>query len=251
MYPILFVTPWFNVYAYGTMMAIGYAVGTIVALREASKKGLSPESVFDMLLFQMVAGLAGSRLLFLWEYIGGASITGKTFLNFEAGGLTFFGAVLASILSNLIFIRLNNLPFWKTMDCIGFALPLGIAIARFGCFLNGCCYGHPCLYPWGVIFPKFTLVKVHPTQVYESLAGLIIFLFLAKFRKKASHDGQVFVLCIVLYSVFRFIIEFFRADNPIFLLGFSLSQFLSILMVIIGVAILKRIHSDNRLAINQ
>ncbi|MBF0545777.1 MAG: prolipoprotein diacylglyceryl transferase [Candidatus Riflebacteria bacterium] len=251
MYPIFFSTPWFNVYSYGTMMALGYAFGTAIILWEAHKSHLSVEAVFDMLLIQMISGLVGSRFLYLWEYLGSQTATSSEFIKFESGGLTFFGAVLASIASNLIFIKIKGLPFWQTMDCVGIGLPYGIAIARLGCFFNGCCFGKPCDYPWGMYFPRFTLHKVHPTQLYESICGILIFIILQIFRKKRTHFGQIFTVCLMLYSFFRFNIEFFRGDNPTFFGPLTLSQFLGIIIFCLGIYTLSQLRKNPDLAIGK
>ena len=233
MYPILFKTPWFNVYAYGTLLALGYAVGTFWILREAGKAGISREAVFDMLLLQMVVGVLGSRFLYLVEYAPD-KLTLRDFFNFEGGGLTFYGAVISSFLFDLIYLKWQRIPFWQVMDCVGFGLPLGITLARLGCFLNGCCHGGPTAMPWGVVFPKVGPHPVHPTQVYESLAGLSIFLILQRFRHKQRNHGEIFLSCMALYGALRFLIEIWRADNPVFLMGMSLSQVVGIGAIIVS-----------------
>jgi len=68
MYPIFWATPWFNIYSYGLLIALGYSAGTFVIIREARKQGLPAEAIFDMLLLQLIVGICGSRLLFLLEY---------------------------------------------------------------------------------------------------------------------------------------------------------------------------------------
>ncbi|MBI3039031.1 prolipoprotein diacylglyceryl transferase, partial [bacterium] len=171
MHSILLSTPWFNVYSYGVMIAVGYSIATLWIVREAKQDGLPGETVFDMLLFQLIVGVFGSRFFFMIES-GEIFNPSVSFFDFERGGLTFYGCGFSSLAFDLIFLRINNLPYFRVMDCVGMGLPLGIAFSRVGCFLNGCCYGIPCDYPWGVVFPKISpQTPLHPTQLYESLAG--------------------------------------------------------------------------------
>lgn len=248
MYPILWQTPWFNLYSYGLFIAIGYSVGTFWILREAGREGIDRETIFDMLLLQLVVGVSGSRLLYLAEYQP-EHLSLKGFFAFEQGGLTFYGSVLSSIVFDFLFIKFQRLSFWQVMDCVGMGLPLGIFFARIGCFLNGCCHGGVCAWPWGVTFPKVGPNPVHPTQLYESLAGLAIFLILQRYRGRRRTYGHSFLACMGLYGFLRFLIEFWRADNPVFLLGMSLSQVVGLAMVAASALlwyILAR-HTDLRL----
>ncbi len=227
MYPILFSTPWFNVYTYGLLIAAGYSLGTILILREARKSGLNHEAIFDMLIIQLIVGVLGSRLLFLLEY-NPEKLTFSDFFAFEQGGLTFYGSVISSFIFDLLYLKARKIPFWQTMDCIGFGLPAGIMLARLGCFFNGCCYGIACSYPWGFHFEHAGPGIQHPTQLYESLAALIIWGALHYLRRFRRNYGEVFLACMALYGFFRFFIEFLRAENPEVFLGLKLSQLIGI-----------------------
>jgi phosphatidylglycerol:prolipoprotein diacylglycerol transferase len=233
MHPILLSTPWFNVYSYGLMIAVAYSLGTAWTVYLASREGLPGETIFDLLLLQMVMGILGSRILYLAE--AGVLFSGVgSFLNFEGGGLTFYGAVLTCIVTDFLFITWKKLPFWKVMDCLGNGLMLGVAIGRIGCFLNGCCYGGPCSYPWGVVFPRVSPHPLHPTQIYETIGAFGIFLVLQKVQQRRRNYGQVFLASLMGYAVFRILNEFWRADNPAHALGMSLSQWVGVFILIAG-----------------
>jgi len=227
---------------------MGYTLGTGWILFEAWREKLSPETIFDMLLLQLIVGVCGSRFLYLIEY-NDFWKNPMLFFEFERGGLTFYGAVISSIVFDFLFIKYKRLPFWQVMDCIGMGLPLGIMISRLGCFLNGCCHGGPCNYSWGVIFPKVSPVPLHPTQIYESLAGFAIFIFLQMFRKRRKNYGESFVVCMGLYGFLRGIIEFWRTDNPVFISGFTLSQCIGAGMVLSAIAAWKIIGKSSLLRI--
>lgn len=245
MYPIIWKTPWFNIYSYGLLIALGYTIGTIWILREASKDGLPVESIFDMLILQLIVGICGSRLLFILEYTP-EKLNFKDFFAFEQGGLTFYGSLISSFIFDLLFLKIKRIPFWRVMDCIGFGMPLGIAVARVGCFLNGCCYGTACNFPWAVNFPLLENQAVHPTQLYESFSALLIFFLLQKFRKFRRNYGEAFLASTALYSIFRFFIEFFRAENPVIFMGLRLSQLIGIALLASCYIIWKKIDRDKK-----
>lgn len=248
MYPILLSTPWFNVYSYGLLVAAGYSIGTIWILKEAQNEGLSREAIFDMLIIQLVVGIMGSRLLFLVEYTP-EKLTFSDFFSFEQGGLTYYGAVIGSFISNLVYLKIRRMPFWQSMDCVGLGLPLGVAVARLGCLLNGCCYGTSCSMPWGMEFPAAGKGLFHPTQIYESISALIIFAMLQAGKKYRRNYGDAFLASMALYGFFRFFIEFFRAENPVVLAGMTLSQIIGILAIIVSALIRFRIDRSRQFRI--
>ncbi|MBF0498928.1 MAG: prolipoprotein diacylglyceryl transferase [Candidatus Riflebacteria bacterium] len=240
MYPIFFSTPWFNVYAYGTMMAIGYTFGTILILREVSREGIDAESIFDMLLLQMVVGVAGARILYLLEYSDPTTGSVPGFFDFERGGLTFYGAVISSILFDLVFLKFKRIPFWRVMDVVGpVGIPIGVIFGRIGCFLNGCCYGVACSYPWGVVFPRVSEHPLHPVQLYEVFAGLLLFFGLRSLRHRRRSYGQLFVGSLMGYAAIRFLLEFWRGDNPPFLAGMTLAQVIGLVLIAGGIVTLR------------
>lgn len=248
MYPILLATPWFNVYTYGLLMAAGYSLGTAWILYEARKDGLNREAIFDMLIIQLIVGVCGSRLLFVLEYTP-EKLTFSDFFAFEQGGLTFYGAVISSFIFDLLYLKLRKIPFWRVMDCVGFGLPLGIVLARLGCFFNGCCYGIACNCAWGFEFEHAGHGLRHPTQLYESISGLAIFVILQYLRRFRRNYGEAFLACMALYGFFRFFIEFLRAENPEIFFGLKLSQMIGVAAIALSFIAWKKIDSSRRFRI--
>lgn len=230
MYPILFSTPWFNVYSYGLLIALGYTLGTVLILREARRDGLDTNAIFDMLLLQLIVGICGSRLLFVLEYTPD-KLNFRDFFAFEQGGLTFYGAVISSIIFDLLYLKYRKMPFWRVIDCVGYGLPAGIALARIGCLLNGCCYGTSCSLPWAMRFASAGAGTYHPTQLYESLGALAIWYLLYRLRQWRRNYGELFLACMASYGLLRFFIEFVRAENPVLLLGMTMAQIIGLLMI--------------------
>jgi phosphatidylglycerol:prolipoprotein diacylglycerol transferase len=248
MHPILLKTSFFNIYSYGFLVALGYAIGMFITIREVKKEGINAEAIFDMLLMQLVVGILGSRLLFVVEY-SPDKLNLRDVLNMEQGGLTFYGSVLISFIFNLLYLKFRKIPFWKVMDCIGFGLPLGIAIARVGCFLNGCCYGHECSASFGFRSRFAGEGYYHATQLYETAFTLLIFALIQLHRKHRKSYGETFLITLGLYSFFRFFVEFLRAENPQIFIGLTLSQCISILGLSAIIATWRAIHRTPELRI--
>jgi phosphatidylglycerol:prolipoprotein diacylglycerol transferase len=144
----------------------------------------------------------------------------------------------------LWYVKKNALGVWSIADVFAPSLAIGHAIGRIGCFYSGCCYGKPAEgLPWAVTFTdpqSLALIGVplHPVQLYESLGEFIIFFVLITLRRHKSFNGQFFMTYIILYSVLRFIVEFFRGDvaRGFITSQISLSQGVSILMFLVAAA---------------
>ena len=201
-----------------------------------------------MLLLQMMVGVMGARLLFIIEYREFLK-PGFSFWNFEGGGLSFYGAVISSFLFDWLYLKYRGLPFWSVMDCVGLGLPLGAVFARLGCFLNGCCHGVACDWPWAMTFPGSGGQRVHPSQLYEALACLLIFLGLHVWKKRQRWWGQAFLAYIAGYGVYRFLAEFLRGDEPSQFLGLSMAHLASLGLLALAALTWKKLGADmtNRL----
>jgi phosphatidylglycerol:prolipoprotein diacylglycerol transferase len=240
MYPILLSTPWFNIYSYGLLIALGYTLGTVLILREARRDDLNAGAIFDMLLLQLIIGICGSRLLFVIEY-SPDKLNFRDFFAFEQGGLTFYGAVISSIIFDLLYLKYRRMPFWRVIDCVGYGLPAGIAVARLGCLLNGCCYGTGSSLPWAIPFAAAGTGTYHPTQLYESVGALLIWYLLYRLQSWRRNYGEIFLACMASYGLLRFFIEFIRAENPVFALGMTTAQVIGLLMILVAFIAWKKI----------
>lgn len=167
--------------------------------------------------------------------------------NFMAGGLAYYGGFIGAAPVGWYICRRDGIPFWKTADVAGFVIPLGLAFGRMGCLLVGCCFGKPTDGPIGLTFPPHSAASewqhkagllrgpeleslaVHPTQIYESALCLAIAAFCLLFvHPRKRYHGQVFLAFVALYSIARFIVEFFRSDDRGGLIGLSTSQLIGL-----------------------
>jgi phosphatidylglycerol---prolipoprotein diacylglyceryl transferase len=253
MFPELFRIGNFPVHTYGVLLAAAFVAALFAAARLAARDGLPRERVFDLGLWILLGGLLGSKLLLmLAEPTYGASIWNLLSVDFLRSGGVWYGGFLGGLLAGLFLMRRYRLPFWKTTDAFAPGVALGQSIGRLGCFAAGCCWGESCETAWAVTFPEEAEratgvpagVPLHPTQLYESAAALLIFLFLLWLHRRKRFDGQVITAYAVLYSATRFTIEFFR-DDPrgdiaglTTATGLSTSQLISLLVFLAGLAFL-------------
>jgi len=234
MYPILFKIGPFSVHAYGFAIAVAFLIGILMSLHYARKEGIPPDQILDLAVYVIVAAIVGSRFLYV---IGQWNEYRDNILEIfmvQRGGLVFLGGLILAVLVVVWHARRKGIPILKLLDALTPGTAIGYAITRIGCFLNGCCFGLPTDLPCGVVFPPGSLAHsyfpnqhIHPTQLYASASMLLAFFaFLLLYRRK-RFDGQVFYWGLILYSVYRFLIEFIRF-SPIHWLRLTPSQWMVI-----------------------
>jgi phosphatidylglycerol:prolipoprotein diacylglycerol transferase len=138
------------------------------------------------------------------------------------GGLVYYGGLIGASLACIAYAYAKRLPLWKTADVMAPSVALGQMFGRLGCLLNGCCYGRATTCAWGIRYPSGhethpeggLALTVHPTQVYESLLALGLYLGLAWWFRRKRFDGQVFAFYLVGYAIIRSTVEMFRGDYP-------------------------------------
>lgn len=245
MYP--FLIEWtvnghvFRLPTYGFLLAVGFSTAYFVALRRAVKIDFDPKHIENIFLICVISSIVGARLFHVVfeEFTYYSANPTKIFAVWE-GGYTFYGALLSCFLGIYIYGTLKKVRFLELVDIATPSTALGLFIGRLGCFFAGCCWGRPTSMPWGIKFPNpeaFTAthnLAVHPTQLYEAVVGLVIFI-LSEWRfKNRKYVGQVFLQGVSIYAVMRFAIEYFRGDDYRgFLFGghISYSQLVSIAII--------------------
>jgi phosphatidylglycerol:prolipoprotein diacylglycerol transferase len=253
MCPILFQLGRLTVYAYGSILALGFIVGGVLVLLKVRKEGISLDRMVELFCLTIFSALLGARGLdVLVDLPSYREDPLKVFRLWE-GGLTFYGGFLLAVGAGIIYMRWYRLPVWKMADLFTPSVALGLFFARIGCFMAGCCYGKATILPWGVTFihPQSLArlgVPLHPTQLYEAAGCLSLFLFLTWTEKKKSYEGEIFWLFLLLYSLLRFLIEFFRDDPRGFLFEtfLSTSQAIGALLAILSVYMLNYLKRRSR-----
>lgn len=236
----------FYIPTYGVLVALAFLAGLAVTLRLSKRVGLSGEKVTNLVLYCAFAGIAGAKLFMILfdlpEYLHNPGEI-FTMATLQAAGV-FHGGFIAALLVAVLYMRKQSLPVWKTMDAFAPGVAIGQAIGRLGCFAAGCCWGRECDLPWGVRFRSDFAAPVpldkplHPTQLYESGADLLIFGILYWYFKRAPRPGNVIGLYLVLYSTARFIIEFYRFHEQALVGPFSLTQWIALALFLLGLIFL-------------
>lgn len=242
MHPILLHLGDTAIHSYGAAGALGFLLVCAVAMARGRSEGIPRERIADVIFWTALVALAGSRILFLIQNPGHADTLWEA-VNLRAGGLVFYGAMIAGLPAASLLILKYELPFFRTWDVFASALPLGHAVSRVGCLLAGCCYGLPADVPWAVTFPPAQAiapvgVPLHPTQAYEALLLFGIFGVCNALWRYRRADGQITLAYLVMYAIGRSIIEEFRGDaDRGFLLGGVLSTSQALSLVIAAVAL--------------
>ncbi len=208
------------------MVAIAFVVGVLVAVMRAKEEGISPEITLDICVYVMISSLIGARLFYVIGFFDQFRSNIWTIFAFWEGGMVFYGGLIFAAGALFLEAKKNKLSPLKCLDIASLSAGIGYSIGRIGCFLRGCCYGLQCSPPWGIHFPGIEGTVI-PTQLYSSVAGILIFAVLAHIYDRKQYDGQVVYWGVILYSVYRFLIEFFR-DYPSHYFGLTASQWISI-----------------------
>jgi phosphatidylglycerol---prolipoprotein diacylglyceryl transferase len=254
MFPRLYTLPAFELFGkqmgpltlhtYGVLLAVAFLAGLWVAARQARRDGLDSARITDMAIYVLIGGLLGAKLLLLvveWPYY---MKNPRDIWSLVQSGGVFYGGLLGALPVAFWYARRHQLDGWRTADVLAPGVAIGQCLGRLGCFAAGCCYGRPTGVPWAVRFHDDYAarevgtplgVPLHPTQLYESAAALLIFLGLLWLARHKRFHGQIALAYIASYAVVRFVIEYFRGDaarGTVFGGALSTSQFIAIVMVL-------------------
>lgn len=248
MYPELFKIGPFTVYTYGVLLAASYLIGLRLAMSRAKKWGLNPSHMLDLGIYIIIAALVGAKLLLLVVDFDQFS-SPRDLLNLARLGGVFYGGFILAVVVAFWYMARHHMPFWTTCDVAAPGIALGHVTGRLGCLAAGCCYGKPTDVPWAVVFSNPLAaanvgtplgIPLHPTQLYEAGAALIIVvLLLATEHRGRPFAGRTFWSYMFLYAVTRFVIEIYRGDPRGTVFGIlSTSQFIAVLLAPLSVAML-------------
>ncbi len=214
----------FTIHWYGVLLAVGMLVGLWTASRRAMRDRIAPEKIFDAGAWLIIGAIIGARTLYVVSYWDRLfkdplypSAPWTEIFMIQRGGLVFYGGLIGGTLAGLLFVWRNKLPLWKFADALAPSIALGYVPGRLGCLMNGCCYGRETGLPWAIHFPADHETHgfgVHPTQVYDSLLSLALYLGLAWLHRRRKFDGQVFAAYFLFYAMTRSVVEAFRGDYP-------------------------------------
>jgi phosphatidylglycerol:prolipoprotein diacylglycerol transferase len=202
---------------YGICAAIGFALVYLYVLRRGRKQGISEDNAADLMTWTALSALVGARAFYVitqWR----AEFAGGSFWNVFAvwqGGLVFYGGFIFAAISLVGFCRIRKLPMLVVADLLAAALPLGHAVGRIGCWLNGCCYGGTYDGPLAVTYAGNRVGEqgpFFPIQLLGSAGNLALFGLLFYLSTRIRKPGWLLPIYMLCYATTRLIAESFRGD---------------------------------------
>ncbi len=226
--------------------SLAYIVGIICGWFISKKFFISDKDVlnkFDdfityIILGIIIGGRLGYVIFYNYDYYSNNLLD---ILKVWQGGMSFHGGLIGIIIVSIWFSKKNNQNAFNYLDIISLVAPIGIFFGRIANFINSELYGIESNLPWAVKFVKVDNLFRHPSQLYEAFfEGLILFFILIYFKNKnfLKIPGLISGLFLFFYSIFRFIIEFFRVpDQQLGYLFFNLTmgQIISLLFLLVGI----------------
>ena len=256
MYPVLFEIGPITIYSFGFMLVVAFYTTYFLLNYDLTRKGHNEKLASDMIFWAAIGGVLGAKIYYLLENLGQV-IQDPIGMIFSGSGLVFLGGLMGGTFAVSMVLRKENLPWLPFADIVAPLLILGYGIGRVGCFLVGDDYGVPTNLPWAMSFPNglppstsavFSsyfkwidisgfepgVLAVHPTQLYEFSAALLIFYFLWNRRNSIKISGSLFFTYLILAGLERFTVEFIRTNEKYLFSMFTGSQVISIIMMILG-----------------
>jgi len=234
-----------DVHAYGFLIALGAIAGVLLALRQGRRMGFDTAAVLDLTFWALVAGIVGSRALYVLVHVSDYSrlcagvglprpalrVLGDCAapLYIWQGGLVFYGGAIAAAAVVLLFARRRSWALGDVADLLAPSLALGHALGRVGCFLAGCCYGK--VSSLGVRFPPASVAfhdlarsglltpgapftpTLAPTQLYEAAGETLLFTLLLLLRRRRRFPGSLALVYAMGYALLRATVEVLRGDT--------------------------------------
>lgn len=236
---------------FGLFLALAILVGSCLTTRGAVRAGIPLDDAISAAAFGCAAALVGGYILDAAVHFFADGV-GFTFANV---GLTFYGAPIAGIVALALAAKPLGVPFLRYADAGIVGVPVAHALGRMGCFFAGCCHGHPTTSPLGVVFDdanaltEFPGIPVHPTQLYEAGGLLVLGFVFAAVPPARVGDGRRALTYALAYAALRLAVERFRGDGvrgSVFG-SVSTSEFISLVVLAIGVPILLRSSPNRRI----
>ena len=242
-----------TVTGFGLAVLLAFVIAQIIGQRELARRGHDPEPIGDLVFAAVIGGLLGAKLYYV-------IVSRDLDTLFSRGGFVFWGGLIGGILAVVLTIKLKGLSIMRIADPAGMAVAAAYSVGRTGCWAVGDDYGRPWSAPLAVRFPEGfppstaanmrelfgipvppgtspdTVIAVHPTQLYETALGFIMFLILWRLRDHKHAEGWLFGVYMVLAGLERFAIEFARAKDDRYFGVFTSAQVIAIAFILGGIA---------------
>jgi phosphatidylglycerol:prolipoprotein diacylglycerol transferase len=239
--PVAFKLGGLNIYWYGIILATGFFLGVVYALRRCKEFGITQDEILDGLFIVAPVAVICARIYycaFNWSEFAGDPIS---CLNIRQGGIAVYGSIIGAVLMTIVYTRWKKIPLKPVLDLVAMGFVIGQFIGRWGNFVNREAHGGvtDCFLRMGLEDAAGNVTYYHPTFLYESLWNFVGFLFLHFYIKRRKYDGQIFTLYVAWYGLGRAIIEGMRTDSLyLFGTGIRVSQLLAAISCLIAVGFL-------------
>lgn len=261
LYPLKFNLGPLQITGFGLMMMAAFLIAGWVMERDLRSRKLAPDYAWSIVVAGAVGGILGAKLWYFGLHQSWSALLSR-------GGLVWYGGFLGGVAAVIITGLRHKIPTGFTADLVAPALAIGYAIGRVGCFLIQDDYGRPTDLPWAVKFldasppstaqnlaaagvpvpadaNPFDILAVHPTQLYETAAMLLVFAVIWRMRARPRGPGWLFGLYLAFAGLERFLVEFLRAKDDRLLGPFTLAQAMSVLVVSVGLMMLVRLREPD------
>lgn len=240
-----------EVHWYGLLWFFGIFVSALIAVIITDKEKIHRYDIAYSAVYTMIAATIGAKLLFLIVSLEFIIKNNVPFVELFKGGFVFYGGLIGGVIGLWIYCKQFKIHFTTFADFYAVVLPFGHAFGRIGCLISGCCCGLPYDGPLSIEYTHYGAVVLNtplfPIQLVEAALLVMIFIVLLILYFKKVRCGIVTALYMILYSIMRFILEFFRGDvGRGHLLDISTSQWISLALFIIGiVTLVKSLKTKN------
>ena len=250
MFPTLIKIGAFEITTFGVMMFLSFVIGGWVLTRQLKRYGIDDDVASSIVVAAALGGIAGAKIYY-------AILFGDWRLLFDRAGLVWYGGLIGGVAASSWVVIRRGVDYRVAADCAAAPLAIGYCIGRIGCFLVGDDYGRPTDAWFGVAFPKgappttaqslrefgvsvdpsipdYQVLRVHPTQLYEAGAALVMFFILSRMNARPHAKGRVFGVFLILLGIERFLVEIVRAKDDRFLGAFTVAQLISGILILVG-----------------
>ena len=243
--PNLFRIGPFLIAWHGVFAVLGILAGARLGLWLLERDGVNTDRAGDGVMWMVILGLIGARLLYVWENFQLFSGNLLRIFALTEGGISQWGGLFGAMVGVYVWARRQSLSYWQILDAAGAGAMIGLAIGRIGDVINGEHHGTPTSLPWGVEYVNANTLGqpgkvVHPEVAYEMILTLVLLALILPFHqrlKKTMSDGVLGLVYLGLYGLGRFFLSFYRTDPSVFL-GLRQAQLASLLMFGIAVVVI-------------
>ncbi|CAM3820653.1 prolipoprotein diacylglyceryl transferase [Marinicrinis lubricantis] len=204
-----------TIHAYGLMIAIGVLIAYKVVVYRAEKRKMELSPIYGLIIWGLFGGFVGAKLLYWITQIEAIVEQPKMLLDLSSG-FVVYGGMIGGIAAGWLYCKKQRIHFLRHLDLFVPSIALAQGFGRIGCFLAGCCYGEETDHWLGITYHESHFaphdVKLVPTQLFSSVFNFMLFFILLALARRKRADGFIAGMYLLIYSVGRFIIEFFRGD---------------------------------------